>query len=168
MSNRTIARELRADVAIDMAAAGSNWMAGGGLRDIANKLYKERNLSGENLVAFAKLTKDMQESHGSSNGLVTSFCDVVSGAGVGKFAFASLPEVRAFERLERVLAGLHPHERQLLGYLITHKEKSRGTLSDYGRTQSTYGQNKTARAFAVGRVSALAHSIREQYALAES
>jgi hypothetical protein len=39
----------------------------------------------------------------------------------------------------------------------------RGTLSDLGRQRSGYATQKTARAFAVGRVSALLDTLADQY-----
>jgi hypothetical protein len=61
------------------------------------------------------------------------------------------------------LNRLHPHERQLMAHLVKTRELTRGSLSDFGRTRSAYQTQKTARAYAVARVSALLDTLAEQY-----
>lgn len=163
MSDRKFTRELRSDVAQDMAAAGQNWMAGGALIEVVEALFKEGSVTGAQVVAVSKLLNDMRAAYGSSAGLVTSVADRVSGGGVNRMFLTSCGDAYAFDRMESTLHAMQAHERRTLAFLITHKEKARGSLIDFGREHSTYETAKTRRAWAVGRISGALESIRENY-----
>jgi len=156
-------RVLRDDVARDMSEGGQDWMAGGGIADVLGILQREGHIPSHQVLAISKLLDDMRAAHGSSKGLVCQMDnDRVGNSGTALF-LTSHGDLYAFERMQSLLASLHPHERRTLAHLITYKEKDRGSLNDFGRTHSAYETPKTARAFAIGRVSALLQSIAERY-----
>lgn len=160
---RFMHRVLRDDVARDMSAGGDDWMAGGNLGDVLTGLHREGHVRPHQARAVSLFLDDMRRCHGSSAGLVCQMDnDKIGNSGKAMF-LTSHGDLFAFERMQSLLASLHPHERQTLAFLITCKEKDRGSLADYGRRHSAYEPAKTTRAWSVGRISALLESIAERY-----
>jgi hypothetical protein len=65
-------------------------------------------------------------------------------------------------KLDECLNRLRPHERELLKHLVTIREKPGAGLASYGRARSAYSTGRTARAFVVGRISALLESVCDE------
>ena len=73
------------------------------------------------------------------------------------------PGGASIAQLDQRLGKLHHHERELLKFLTTMRERARANLADYGRGHSGYKTGKTARAFTAGRICGLLDSIADQY-----
>jgi hypothetical protein len=67
----------------------------------------------------------------------------------------------SFAMLSGVLDKLRVHERDLLSFLIVHKEYQRGSLADWGRYRSAYEHGRSARAFTTGQISSALSSLEE-------
>ena len=62
------------------------------------------------------------------------------------------------EQVSRQLKGLREHEVELLSRIAYGRGRC---LEDYGKVKSSYKTSKTARAFAIGRVTALLDTVAE-------
>ena len=102
----------------------------------------------------------LQASHGSSGGLVMSTRDKIDVS--RRPSYGPPPGGGSIALMERLLKGLHHHERELLKHLVTAREKPRGALSDYGKGRSAYASQRTAHAFAVGRLTGLLETLAEK------
>ena len=63
--------------------------------------------------------------------------------------------------MERLLKGLRPHERALVKALVTSPERGVVSLSEYGKARSNYATQRTARAYATGRLVAMLETLSE-------
>lgn len=144
---------------------GEDWQAGGAFRDIIEDLKREGHVSDDLYVAGCRLILDMTRCHGTSHGLVSRYGDQVDGGEPSRLPPRHLPDIDAFNRMDRILGSLRRHERELLTYCVTSRDHLRGGLTNWGKQRSRYTTAKTARAHAVGQVRALLESIFELYKL---
>lgn len=140
-----------------------DWMAGGAMGDVVDELYKEGHVSDLEYVACCRFLDDMRRSHGTSDGIVGQVCERVQTSTRERLAPPGGGDPDAFARVTRLLNSLPTHQRAWISSLIVKREVARGSLSDLGRIFSGYKTNKTTRAFAVGRVTAIVASIAEAY-----
>lgn len=132
---------------------------GGSMGDVIEDMAEKGHLNARQREAAALFLAALQAHHGSSQGIVGSTSDKVDctlqlpcwppGGGV------------PVDACERLLKGLRGHERELLKFLVTHRELPRGSLADWGRQHSNYKTGKTQLAVTVGRVTAMLDSIAE-------
>jgi hypothetical protein len=133
---------------------------GGSLGDIIDDLRHEGHLSPRQLKAVLIFLAELQRSHGASAGLVTNISEKVD---LSRREAQRPPGGASITELDHRLHRLRPHERELLKCLITAREKPRGTLTDYGKARCGFSQQRTAKAFAIGRVSALLESLADDF-----
>lgn len=138
-------------------------MAGGALGDVFDELHREGHISDGDYVACCRFLDDLRRSHGNSDGIVGQVCERVQTSTRERLAPPGGGDVDAFARVTRLLDSLPDHQRKWIGSLIVKREVARGSLSDLGRITSAYKTNKTTRAFAVGRITAISASIAERY-----
>jgi hypothetical protein len=148
----------------DRQNAQIDWMAGGAMGDVVEELHKEGHVSDAEYVACCRFLEDMRRSHGTSDGIVSQVCERVQTSRRERLAPPGGGDPDAFARVTQLLNGLPHHQRTWMNSLILKREAVRGSLSDLGRIASAYKTNKTTRAFAVGRITAIFASIAEQYA----
>jgi hypothetical protein len=147
----------------DRQNAQIDWMAGGAMGDVVDELYKEGHVSDVEYVACCRFLDDLRRSHGTSDGIVSQVCERVQTSRRERLAPPGGGDPDAFARVTRFLDGLPQHQRAWINFLIVKREVARGSLSDLGRIFSGYKTNKTTRAFATGRVTAIVASIAESY-----
>jgi hypothetical protein len=133
---------------------------GGALPDVIDDLHAEGHLTQRQHQAALLFLRELQASCGRSAGLVM---DISERVDTSRRPASRPPGGPSVAHLDQRLNRLHGHERQLMAHLVRSRELARGKLSDYGRTRSAYATQKTARAFAVGRVSALLDSLADTY-----
>jgi len=131
--------------------------------DVMAELHREGHIRPEQYIAVCRLLADMRAASGTSDGIVGQVAVRVQTSLRERHCPPGGGDLDAFARWSRVISGLREHERAVLCYLIRKGELPRGGLSDYGRLASAYRTNKTTRAFAVGKIGALAASIAELY-----
>lgn len=129
--------------------------------DVISDLHNEGHISPRQFRAVVCFLSDWQAYHGHSGGLVGQLAEKVQTAPREPLWPPGGPV--GIVEFDRRLNRLRPHERTLLRFLVTHREKARGTLSDLGRQISGYKTAKTTRAVVVGRVGALCDSLAEIY-----
>lgn len=130
--------------------------------EVIQALFKEGHLTPRQCAAGVAFLTDLQWGGGSSSGMVLDL-DRTKGSGRQPLYPPGGYESERHLRCREVLTRLRGHERDMLKFLVTHREKARGTLADWGRQRSAYTTAKTARARAVGEVAALLESIAELY-----
>lgn len=140
-----------------------DYQAGGALPELLIDLRREGHIDDRLYSAGSRLVLDMTRCHGTSAGLTAQYGDQVQGGRGEKLPGKFKTELDAFRRMDKVLGGLNAHEREVLRQCVVSKELQRGNLSDMGRRLSGYTTAKTARAFAVGRITALLESVAEMY-----
>lgn len=134
---------------------------GGSFPDVISDLHSEGHISARGFRAAVLFLSDLRAAHGSSGGLVSQLSDKVQ-TGARELLWPPGGPVGIAE-FDRRVNRLRPHERQLLAFLVKHREHARGTLADLGRQISGYKTAKTMRAVVVGRVGALCDSLAELY-----
>ena len=141
------------------------WMVanapGGSMADVIDDIDMEGHLTSRHRLAATMFMADLQSSHGTSEGVVADTQPRVDTSVRPRFWPVGSPGDIA--SLDQRLNRLRRHERQLMGHLVKSRELARGSLSDYGRMRSGYQSQKTARAYAVGRVVALLDTLADEY-----
>lgn len=153
MSNRSVALTAR--------TGNEPWLAGGAMGDVLEGLKKEGHITGRQYVAGLWLLDEMRKSHGTSAGLIPQLGERVDTSRMARLFPPGGGDPDSFARMEIFLDGLRQHERELLGFLIVHKERTRGSLADWGRGRSAYEHGRSARAFTTGQISAALSSLAE-------
>lgn len=134
--------------------------AGGSMAETIQALHSNGRLSSRQLMAAHRYIEDVQAYHGSS--------------GIGGYAerVQTSLQVRtkppagwthAHLRCQQVLDKLRDHERQVLAWLVTRRERGRSSLADLGRQVSGYEDRSMAVAAATARIQGLLDSLAEHY-----
>lgn len=139
-----------------------DWQAGGALPDILLELRKDGHITDALYAAGARLVRDMTRWHGRSDVLISGYGNRIRGGSSGGLP-QGRPDYDAFQRMDRVLAAMRSHERDLLGFCILSRDLDRGSLADWGRQTSAFKNRNTTRAHAIGQVRTMLHSIMETY-----
>ncbi len=128
-----------------------------GLGFVINDIQREeKHLTIYQRDAALLLMAYMEATGGSSAGLVGRMADKVDCSTVQRSHPPGGGELD--ERWARLLRSLHKHELEL----ITRIAHGRGgCLEQLGKVKSSFKANRTARAFAIGRVTALLDSVVE-------
>jgi hypothetical protein len=130
------------------------------MADLIQDLAAEKHLSPRQLRAAGMFLRELQAHHGHSAGLVMHLSEKIDA---GRQARLRPPGGASIAALDSRLGKLHQHERVLLAALVRHGEKGKATLSDYGKARSNYQTQRTSKAFATGRVSALLETLADTY-----
>ena len=138
------------------------------MADVLLSLQREGHLRDAHCVTGFNFLKDLQRSHGSSDGLVGMMSDKVDASFKPSMAPPGAGNAGGLDQLDFVLSRLRSHERNLLKYLVEHRELPRGGLLDWARQHCNYTTQKTAKAFAVGRIQSMLESMAEIYPRAPS
>jgi len=128
--------------------------------DVLTSLVKQGHLTQAQAKAGYSFLRDLQKSQGSSAGLVGQVAERVDSSTMARLA---PPDGGGSDAYSKVLQGLRPHERELLHFLVIHKELPRGSLADWGRQNSAYKTPKTATAAAVGAIRMMLDSMAALY-----
>lgn len=128
--------------------------------DVLTSLVKEGHLTQAQARAGYAFLKDLQKHQGSSDGLVGQVAERVDSSTRSRLA---PPDGGGSDAYAQVLRGLRPHERELLHFLVIHKELPRGSLADWGRLNSAYKTPKTCKAMAVGAIRMMLDSMAALY-----
>lgn len=137
------------------------WLAGGAMGDVLEGLKKERHITDRQYVVGMCLLEDMRKAHGTSGGLIPQIGERVDTTLRARLFPPGGGDPDSFARMQRLLAGLRQHERELLGFLIVRAELPRGSLADWGRGRSAYAHGRSARAFTTGQISSALSSLAE-------
>jgi hypothetical protein len=129
--------------------------------DVLETLHQEGRLTDRRYRAGMLFLADLQATHGDSSGLVGQIGEKVQAGVRERLAPPGGP--RGIADLDGRLNRLRRHERELMGWLVRHKERNRGSLADLGRVDAGYVTVKTGRAYAAGRISALLDTLAEEY-----
>jgi hypothetical protein len=129
-----------------------------GLGYVVDDIQKEANhLTTWQKLAAALLMQHMSGVIGSSDGLVGQMSTKVDCSTRPRAAppnsYGSVNH-----QIAQVVSSLRPHEKDLLSRIARGRG---GCLADYGKVKSGFQVNRTARAFAIGRVSALLDTVAE-------
>ena len=141
----------------NMARAGKK---PAGLGFIIEDIRKEAShLTQDQYMAALHIIRYMEglAGVGSSDGLVGQMQDKVDCSTKAR-TFPPIGSGYMDERTARQIRQLRQHEIALLTR-IAHGRG--GALEEYGKINSSYKVNRTARAFAIGRVTALLESVAE-------
>jgi hypothetical protein len=138
---------------------------GGSMGDVLDSLREEGHLSDRRYRAGMAFLAELQASHGQSAGLVGQLAEKVD-TGATQRLWPSGGS-RGIVALDARLNRLRRHERELMSWLVQHKERNRGSLADLGRIDSGYQTVRTGRAYAAGRIAALLDTLAEEYFGAE-
>lgn len=129
-----------------------------GLGYVVDDIRKEAShLTVYQYQAAMLIMQHMSGGGGSSEGLVGQMADKVDCSTVARIAPPN-PGGWVDERTSRELRGLRQHEIELISRIAFGRGRC---LEEYGMVNSGYKTNKTARAFAIGRVTALLESVAE-------
>lgn len=134
--------------------------------DVLDSLREDGHLSDRRYKAGMLFLADLQAAHGSSDGLVGQTAEKVDNGVRERLRPPGGPS--GIAALDQRLNRLRKHERELMGWLVQHKERNRGSLADLGRVDSGYRTVKTGRAYAAGRVASLLDTLAEEYLGAEA
>jgi hypothetical protein len=129
--------------------------------DVFADLRQEKHLTARQYQAGLWLLAELQARHGASAGLVGEVAEKVDTCVRARLWPPGGPSGIAI--LDARLRRLRGHERRLMEFLIRSRELPRGRLADFGRTHSAYTKRETARAVAVGRISAFLDSLADEY-----
>jgi hypothetical protein len=132
--------------------------SGGAFATIVAELYKKGRITPRQARAAQMFLNDLTAYHGST-GMGGYQERVDTSARPGKLSGWSQAHINA----QAILDKLWFHERKTLGYLITRKEKARGSLADFGREVFGYSDQAMAVASAVAKIGGLLDSIAEHY-----
>jgi hypothetical protein len=134
--------------------------------DVLDSLREDGHLSERRYKAGVLFLADLQAVHGSSDGLVGQTSEKVDTGVRERMRPPGGP--CGIVALDQRLNRLRKHERELMGWLVQHKERNRGSLADLGRVDSGYRTAKTGRAYAAGRIASLLDTLAEEYLGAEA
>lgn len=131
-----------------------------GLGYVIDDIRKEAShLTNWQLAAAQLLMVHMNgQASGNSAGMVGQMSDKVDCSRVARTYPPGVGGVALTETISRQLRGLRQHEIDLLSKIAFGRGRC---LEDYGRVRSSFKANRTARAFAIGRVTALLDSVAE-------
>jgi hypothetical protein len=135
---------------------------GGSMADVFEDLRAEGHLTGRQHQAVIRFLAELQTHHGRSDGIVGQIAERVQTSVRARLWPPGGPSGN-LGSLDARLNRLRGHERRLMAYLIKHRELTRGSLRDFGRVHSAYTKRETARAYAVGRIAALAETLADEY-----
>lgn len=129
-----------------------------GLGYVIDDIQKEAS----HLTTYQKLAAALVMQHmcgvvGSSDGLVGQLSTKVD-CSTRPRALPPNPHGYINEQVARAVSNLRDHEKELLRRMAGGRGRC---LSDYGKVKSGFKVNRTARAFAIGRVSALLDTVAE-------
>lgn len=147
---------------------GADWMSNrrkvspgaplGPLPDILDDISE--HLQPRTRRAAALFVAAVQSSHGSSAALVTGDLSNTR-VDISRTARGAPPGGQSTMLMEKLLKGLRRHERALIHALVTSPERGVVSLSAYGKSRSSYDSQRTARAFATGRLVGLLETLSE-------
>lgn len=137
--------------------------AGGSFPDIILDMKREGHISDNVYVSGARFIHDLTRCHGTSAGLTSRYGDQVDAGRGERLPPRFATDVDAFARVDRVLAALWDHEREVLTFCVLSREAKRGALVDYGRQRSAFKTRQQTRAVAIGQICSLLRSIHEAY-----
>ena len=130
-------------------------------RSLVLDMVTKGQLRGEQAIAAGLLHQDLEARHGSSAGLIANLMAVRVDAD------RPLSDTKAdpapFDRLQRLLLMLAPHERELIGQLVRLGMTPGGKLSDLG-ISTGYEKLETRHVCLVGHVQALMRNVARFYA----
>jgi hypothetical protein len=138
--------------------------AGGAMAEVLAELAKHKRLSKLELSAGAMFLRDLTAHHGRSGQTGIPTNDRVdtsinlSGSQVWAHGWT-----RAHERCQRALDALRRHEREVLEWMICHREKARPDLASLGRRMSTYSDKAQAVAAGVSCIAGVLRTLAEVY-----
>jgi hypothetical protein len=132
--------------------------SGGAFATIVSELYKKGRITPRQAKAAQMFLNDLTAYHGST-GTGGYGERVDSSSKPGKLTGWTQAHINA----QTVLDKLWFHERKTLDYLITSREKQRGSLADFGREVFGYSDQAMAVASAVAKIGGLLDSIAEHY-----
>jgi hypothetical protein len=124
------------------------------------ELREEGHLSLRQYQAGVMLLRMLQTWHGTSRGFARWVVERIDNGNYEE-ALEHRASKAHLGQLDNLLKGLRSHERELLKFLVVHRELPRGSLADWGRQHSGYKTNKTRRAVIVGRVTGFLDSVAE-------
>ncbi len=134
--------------------------AGGSMAETVLSLHDSGRLSGRQLMAAQRYLDDVTAYHGSSG--VGGYAERVQTS----LAVRNKPPAgwtHAHVRCQQTLDRLREHERQVLAWLVTRRERGRSSLADLGRQVCGYEDRSMAIAAATARIQALLDSLAEHY-----
>lgn len=132
--------------------------AGGQFATIVSDLYKRGRISPRQARAAQMFLADLTAYHGSTG--MAGYQERVDTSTTGSKLSGW---TQAHCNCQRILDRLWFHERETLHYLITQRERARGSLADLGRQLYGYADQDMAVAAATAKISAVLETIAEQY-----
>lgn len=146
-------------MALDMAERVDH-EAGGSMAETIQQLHSSGRLSGRQLMAAHRYLSDITAYHGSSG--IGGYAERVQ---VSLQVRSKAPSgwTHAHVRAQQVLDKLREHERMVLAWLVTRRERGRSSLADLGRQVSGYEDRSMAVAAATARIQGLLDTLAEHY-----